>query len=105
MYKASYADGEKWFEWIKMGPSDYLTYRINGDGSHTSFDHYRLKSLAKKWTQFMNDNYATRGGLLKVARMTDGEEFLGKKAIAEFAPSATGMTRMEAVALADSLPF
>ena len=53
----------------------------------------------------MNDNYATRGGLLKVARMTDGEEFLGKKAIAEFAPSATGMTRMEAVALADSLPF
>ena len=78
MYKATYADGQKWFEWLKMGPSDYITYRINGDGSHDTLDHFTLKSKAKKLCQFLNDNYATEGGLEKVFKSSDAEEFLSK---------------------------
>ena len=78
MYKASYADGQKWFEWIKMEPSAYSTYRVNGDGSITHFDVYRTKGMAKKWVQFMNDNYATEGGREKVFKSTDAHEFLSK---------------------------
>lgn len=78
MYKASYAAGEKWFEFIKMGAGVYSTYRVNGDGSTTAFDQYRTKPMARKWVQFMNDNYATEGGRQKVFKMTEGEEFLSK---------------------------
>lgn len=84
MYKSSFVNGDKWFEWLKLGPGDYLTYRINGNGSHTNFDHYKLKSLAKKWVQFMNDNYATHGGRKKVSEMSDGIEFLSKATYARF---------------------
>lgn len=78
MYKSSYTDGDKWFEFIKMGPSAYSTYRVNGNGSTTQFDQYKQKSMAKKWTQMMNDNYATEGGRLKVFKQTEGIEFLSK---------------------------
>lgn len=78
MYKASYANGEKWFEWIKIGAAAYSTYRVNGDGSTTQFDQYRSKAMAKKWVQFMNANYATEGGRVKVFKMTDAEDFLDK---------------------------
>ena len=78
MYKASYAAGEKWFEFIKMGAGVYSTYRVNGDGSTTQFDQYKSKAMAKKWVQFMNDNYATAGGVQKVFKMTEAEEFLSK---------------------------
>lgn len=78
MYKASYADGQKWFEWLKMSPGVYSTYRVNGDGSITQFDQYKSKAMAKKWVQFMNDNYATPGGVAKVFKMPEAEEFLSK---------------------------
>lgn len=84
MYKASYANGDKWYEWIKMGASNYQTMRINGDGSHTMFDTYKRKSLAKTWVQFMNDNYATLGGQQKAATMTDGHEYVTKKTLAHW---------------------
>lgn len=79
MYKASYAAGERWFEWIKMGTKKYVTYYINGDGSTTKLDTYPLKSLAKKYVQQMNDSHATEGGRLKVFKSSDAEEFLSKQ--------------------------
>ena len=78
MYKSSYADGQKWFEWLRMGASDYATYRINGNGSHDVLDRFKLKGLAKKYCQFLNDNYATDGGRSKVFKQTEGIEFLSK---------------------------
>jgi hypothetical protein len=78
MYKASYTDGQKWFEWLKMRPSEYLTYRVNGDGSTTGFELCKTAAKARKWVQFMNDNYATDGGKLKVFKSTDGVQFLSK---------------------------
>lgn len=78
MYKASYAAGEKWFEFLKMGASEYRVLRINGDGSHDSMDTFKLKSAAKKLCQFLNDNYATEGGRAKVFKQSDGEQFLSK---------------------------
>ncbi len=78
MYKSSYADGQKWFEYIKMRPSVYATYRVNGDGSTTQFDQYKTEGMAKKWVQFMNDNYATDGGREKVFKSSDAEKYLSK---------------------------
>ena len=79
MYKADFVNGDKWFEWIKLSPSNYSVYRINGDGSHTVLDNFKLKSVAKKYCHFLNDNYATEDGLLKVFRLSDGKEFLGRQ--------------------------
>lgn len=79
MYKSSYANGDKWYEFIKLAPACYATLAINGDGSHTSLDQYSTKSLAKKYVQYMNDNFATEGGKLKMFKMSEGKEFLSTK--------------------------
>lgn len=84
MYKASYAAGDKWFEWIKLGPGRYSVYRINGNGSHDTLDMFERKSLAKKYCTFLNDNYATEGGRSKIADMSDGKEFLTPKTYAKY---------------------
>jgi hypothetical protein len=90
MYKASYANGQKWFEWLKMEPSLYHGYRINGDGSHDTLQHFATKSTAKKWVQFMNDNYASDGGREKVFKMTEAEEFLSKNTFYKMNKDDTG---------------
>ncbi len=90
MYKASYANGEKWFEFLKIGAGAYSTYRVNGDGSITQFDQYKLKSMAKKWVQFMNDNHASAGGRLKVFKNSEGEEFLSKSTFAKMNDDGEG---------------
>lgn len=79
MYKASYAAGQKWFEFLKMAPKAYSVYRINGDGSHTRLDVFETKGLTKKYVQFLNDNYASDGEVEKVFKMSEAEEFLSKK--------------------------
>lgn len=78
MYKRTYAAGDTWYEWLKMGAGVYATYRVNGDGSTTSFDQYHSKGMAKKWVQDMNDRSATTGGVEKVFKMSEAEEFLTK---------------------------
>ena len=105
MYKASYAAGDTWYEFIKMGPKDFREYKIEGDGSHHVILTGTSLKTVRDTTRMDNHLYATKGGLLKLARTTDGEQFLTKEDLAKYAPSAIGMTRMQAVALSDSIPF
>lgn len=78
MYKASYANGEKWFEFIKMGTGRWHVLRINGDGSHSGLAWFDTMSKAREHTRKLNDNYATEGGIAKVFKQSDGEQFLSK---------------------------
>lgn len=79
MYKASFANGDVWYEWIKMGVRRYHVYRVDGDGSHHVTLVTDSLAIARKDCREENHLYASEGGKNKVAHMTDGAEYLTKE--------------------------
>lgn len=79
MYKARYANGDTWYEYIKMAPKEFNEYRVDGDGSHTVILTTDTLKSARSYTRMDNHLYASEGGKNKVAHMTDGKDYLTKE--------------------------
>lgn len=79
MYKSHYVNGDKWFEWMKLEPKRFIMYRIDGDGSHHTVLTTDTLKTVRDTTRMTNHLEATKGGLNKVAHMSDGAEYLTKE--------------------------
>lgn len=59
LYDAGYANGHVWYEWMKMGPADYIVYKVFGDGSITKIYNQTTKVMAKKACGCLNKKFTT----------------------------------------------